>query len=249
MMARQTVTSRLLSTWRPRPTPAEAGIWLTTTSSTAPSVVLAEIRQIDGDGSIVRRNQVSYVYNEGTYPNKAYGIYTTWSVDITDNVITGVQIKNGSTGSSYGIYTSNNTSGNINHNTISDLEPLLYGHAYGIYNVTSDRITMRDNTVIGNGTAGGIGLNCTNANGRAVHNVITGFATGLHFCADGGTNDVTPRTACPRLLSSRTANERCPCAPLRSCCSFCSPWPDGQAAHSPPRATTTARGRSARFPQ
>jgi hypothetical protein len=148
--------------------------------------------RVDGDGSIVRHNQIDGGESETIASNLAYAIYTTWSVDVTDNVITGVVIKNGTSGSSYGIYTSNNATGNIDRNSISNLEPLLYGHAYGIYNATSDRITMRDNTVIGNGTAGGIGLNCTNANGRAVHNVITGFATGLHFCADGGTNDITP---------------------------------------------------------
>jgi hypothetical protein len=148
--------------------------------------------RVDGDGSIVRHNQIDGGPTEVTPLTLAYGIYTNWSVDIIGNAIAGVVFKNGTNGSAYGIYNSNNASGSIDDNSITNLEPKLYGHMYGIYNVNSGRISMRDNTLTGNGTAGGIGLTCTNANARAFRNAIGGFAQGMKFCGDAGNNDVTP---------------------------------------------------------
>ncbi|HEY2344333.1 MAG TPA: right-handed parallel beta-helix repeat-containing protein [Xanthomonadaceae bacterium] len=154
---------------------------------------IATLIRVDGDGSVVRHNRINGGSSLGGSTNQTYGIYTTWSVDILDNLVTAMEVPNGDTDvSAYGIYTLNNASGSIAGNSITNLEPQLYGHMYGIHNENSGRITIRDNTVLGNGTAGGIGILCTGANSRAVHNVIAGFETGLSFCGDAGDNDVTP---------------------------------------------------------
>ena len=145
---------------------------------------------VQGDGSVVRRNQVLDTGNSTT-STVAYGISTTYSVDILNNLVAGVVARTGGAGSVFGISTSADASGSINGNRIRDLLKDGIGRAYGIYNGNSGRIVLRDNDLVGDASTGSTGLFCTNATGRAKSNVIDGFANFLISCGDAGGNDLT----------------------------------------------------------
>jgi len=149
--------------------------------------------QVEGDGSVVRRNRV---FDTGgstvAGDTDANGVVTAYSVDILDNTISGVMPKTGGGGNAFGIIMSSNPSGRIIGNGVHGLVKDGIGSAYGIFGAGTDRITLRDNDVVGDGLAGSIGLDCTSAHGGARDNVITGFGTALFACTDSGGNTIIP---------------------------------------------------------
>lgn len=147
--------------------------------------------RIEGDGSVVRRN---LVLNTGGSAAVAtvYGIYAAGSVNLEDNVVSGVAARVGSKGSAYGIYTSGNISASIDANEVRGLAKDGTGKDYGIYNAASGRVTMRNNDVFAEAGGGGVGLTCTDVTGRAKNNIIDGFATAMSKCGDSGENDAYP---------------------------------------------------------
>ena len=147
-----------------------------------------------GDGSVVRRNQVTDTGGSSTDTGNAFGIFTTYAVDVLDNTVSGVlpSADGIGNGAAYGIYTISNPSGSISGNGVRGLVKLGTGAAYGIYNVNSGRISVRGNDVSGDGSTGGIGLACSDSSGSARDNTISGFATAIATCADSGGNAVIP---------------------------------------------------------
>jgi len=147
--------------------------------------------RVEGDGSVVRRN---LVFNTGgsTVTLSAWGLYGTGSVSFLDNTVSGVTATVGGKGSAYGIYTVSNTNGSIGYNRIRELAKDGSGKIYGIYNATSGRVAMEKNNLFGDDSTGSTGLTCSNSTGRARENIISGFATGLNTCGDGGNNDISP---------------------------------------------------------
>jgi hypothetical protein len=145
----------------------------------------------EGDGSVVRRNRV---LNSGpsTVISYAYGIDTQYSVDILDNVISGVTVAVGGNGSASGIVTVNNLTGRISGNAVRALAKDGTGTISGVVNVSPGHIFMRGNDVVGDASAGSIGLRCGSSQGSARDNVISGFATALQSCTDSGGNDIAP---------------------------------------------------------
>ena len=146
---------------------------------------------VEGDGSLVRDNQVTLTGGAAGYPN-AYGIYARYIVDVLDNTVSGVAPTAGLAGTGIGIYTYGNTGGTVAGNRISGLVKTGTGPIRGIYNYQSSRVVLMRNNVAGDASAGSIGLSCTNATSRAKDNAIGGFATGLSGCGDAGRNDITP---------------------------------------------------------
>jgi hypothetical protein len=146
---------------------------------------------MNGDGSVARRNQVLNTGGTTVY-SSVYGIYAFNSVDLIDNTVSGVTARSGSGGSAYGIYTSSNTNGSINDNRVRALVKDGAGYARGIYNVSSGRLSMRGNDVVGDASAGGIGLYCSSSAGRARDNTINGFATGISGCTTDPGNVIAP---------------------------------------------------------
>jgi len=142
---------------------------------------------VDGDGSIVRRNRV---FNSGgsTQSAYAYGINTDESVNVLDNTVSGVKATSGGNGYAIGIYTNSNGNGSINRNAVRGLLKDGLGNAVAISNVLSDRVVMRENNLVGGTTA----LVCSNSNGRAKDNVISGFSAALFVCNDSGGNTIIP---------------------------------------------------------
>lgn len=159
---------------------------------------------VSGDGSVVRRNMVTNTGGSLNSPSSgmAYGIYVFDSVNVVDNIISGVRPTAGGsaygepTGSTWGIYTWENSKGTIGNNRVRGLTQIGAGGTYAIYNVFPERISVRGNSLIGNGTAGSIGVGCDNgyeaSNDPVLGNIISGFDAGITFCFDAGGNDVTP---------------------------------------------------------
>jgi len=147
--------------------------------------------EINGDGSVVRRNQI---YNIGGSPvfSNAVGIFAVYSVDVLDNLISGITAASGSNGYATGIYTSTNSSGRIIGNGVRGLAKDGTGKNDAIDNVNSTYIAVRDNDLAGDASTGSVGLICENSDGSAADNVINGFATGYQSCTDAGGNDITP---------------------------------------------------------
>ena len=146
--------------------------------------------RVDGDGSVVRHNQVTDTGGSTALVGNVFGIHTTYAVDVLDNTVSGVlPIANGSgDGTAYGIRTVSNSGGSISGNRVRGLVKLGDGVALGIFNETSDRISLDGNRVVGDTSAGSIGLRCENNNGRAKDNTVNGFATGIVNCSYGGSD-------------------------------------------------------------
>jgi hypothetical protein len=141
---------------------------------------------LSGDGSVVRRNQVTNTGGGGL--SSAYGILTDGAVDVLDNTVSGVlpTANSSGNGDATGIVAQNNPNGSISGNRIRGLVKLGTGSARGIDAYPSDRISLDDNLVVGDGSAGSIGLRCSSSHGRAKHNIVNGFATQLFVCGNDG---------------------------------------------------------------
>jgi len=146
---------------------------------------------VTGDGSIVRRNRI-FDTGGSTQSQDAIAISSQYSVDIVDNTVSGVVATSGGNGYATGIYTTHAASNRISGNGIRGLVQDGTGKAFGIRNLASIRVALRDNSVMGNGSTGSVGVYCVDANGRAIDNVIGGFETALSGCHDSGGNSVLP---------------------------------------------------------
>jgi hypothetical protein len=139
--------------------------------------------------SIIRRNLV--IATGGNISSIFFfGIYTYYSVDVLDNTVNGVTAS-GTNADAYGIVSANNPDGSISGNRVRGVVKTGTGTANGINNYSAGRITMRNNDVVGDGSAGGIGLSCGSAQGRTTGNVIGGFATAISGCS-GTNNEIVP---------------------------------------------------------
>ncbi|HEY0660080.1 MAG TPA: right-handed parallel beta-helix repeat-containing protein [Lysobacter sp.] len=143
---------------------------------------------VEGDGSVVRRNQVIDTGGATAYLGTAYGLFTEYSVDVLDNTISGVlpSPNQSGDGSAVGIYANVNLNGSISGNRVRGLVRLGTSSAYGIYSQNSDRVSMDRNHVVGDASSGSIGLRCSSASGNTRDNIISGFATAIETCASSG---------------------------------------------------------------
>jgi nitrous oxidase accessory protein NosD len=139
--------------------------------------------------SIIRRNLV-IATGGSSVTGTSVGIASQGSVDVLDNTINGVTAS-GTNNDAYGIQTFNNPDGSISGNRVRGVVKAGTGITYGIYSSGSGRITLRSNDVVGDGSAGGIGLLCATAQGRATGNVVGGFATAINNCS-GTNNEIVP---------------------------------------------------------
>ena len=149
---------------------------------------------IEGDGSIARRNRI--FDTGGTTANHyAYGIFAVYAVDILDNTVSGVVSAPGGDGDAYGIATTGDSGGTIRNNRVRGLIAAGTGKSMGIYHLyQSDRLSMRDNDLVGDGSPNSVGIFCSNSNGgdRTIDNSIGHFATAIQFCNNSHGNLITP---------------------------------------------------------
>jgi hypothetical protein len=139
---------------------------------------------VGGNGSIIRRNLV-IATGGSSVAGSSFGIYSIGSVDVLDNTVNGVTAT-GTNNNAFGIFTSNNPDGSISGNRVRGVVKTATGIAYGIYNSNSSRIMLGNNQVVGDGSVGSIGLRCADARGRAINNMVSGFATGISNCSNDG---------------------------------------------------------------
>lgn len=146
---------------------------------------------VHGNGSVVRRN---LVLDTGTTTSAdfAVGIYTANSVDITENLVSGVFARIGGNGNAYGIFTEANPSGNITANRIRGLTRQGGGSVWGNCNSNSGRITIADNDLVSLSPTNAYGLRCQNNQGSSTGNIINGFIAGHINCSPDGGNLVAP---------------------------------------------------------
>jgi nitrous oxidase accessory protein NosD len=146
---------------------------------------------VTSNRSIIRRNLV-IATGGSSFSSQSFGIYSGGSVDVLDNTVNGVTAS-GTNNDAYGIQTFNNPDGRISGNSVRGVVKTGTGIAFGIYNFSSGRITLRNNDVVGDGSAGSTGLICSDAQGRARDNGINGFATGIQGCTSVTSgNDINP---------------------------------------------------------
>ncbi|HMB42889.1 MAG TPA: hypothetical protein VKM00_03310 [Luteimonas sp.] len=146
---------------------------------------------IEGDGSVVRRNRI-FDTGGSTVHSDFDGIYTSGSVDVLDNTVSGVVATSGSNGYAIGMFLGGNV---VSGNHVSGLVPDGTGVAWGIHMNSTGRFFLTDNNLLGDGSSGSEGLSCIPPGvpyGRAKDNVVSGFATGNFNCGDAGGNDISP---------------------------------------------------------
>jgi len=143
---------------------------------------------IQGDGSVLRRNQVFDTGGSTAITGVANGIVAFDSVDVLDNVVSGVlpSADGSGAGIARGMFIANNPNGRINGNGVRGVVRVGTGVAHGIVNSAHGRISLRGNDVSGDGSAGSIGLSCISSNARAKDNIVNGFATPILTCRDDG---------------------------------------------------------------
>jgi hypothetical protein len=139
---------------------------------------------VQGRGSVVRRNQVSNTGGTTVFTGGPCGICTINSVDVLDNIVSGV-LPGGSGGTAYGIYAFGNHDGSISNNRVRGVAHFGTGHPWGIYNGNNGSITPRlsvdGNHVIGDSYIASTGIRCDSdsqgfMHGVAIHNIINGFS-------------------------------------------------------------------------
>jgi len=140
---------------------------------------------IDGDGSVIRRNLVVDGGASTSAAGAAFGIETTGTMDIVDNVINGVQTLN-LTGSATGIYTFQNTNGNISGNMVRNLAAVEAENIRGIRTISSGRVVIQGNIIQNDGTRRGEGIRCGANTATARSNVVAGFTDGIINCSQSG---------------------------------------------------------------
>ena len=141
---------------------------------------------VNGDGSAIRRNSVSDS-GGGTSQSKAIGINALGAVDIRDNVVQGMAPDAMWTNATVtGIVAMWNDHGAIAGNRVGGLVSAGRGVARGIDAYYSGTVTIRDNILVGDGRAGGTGIEC-GAAGVALDNVVHRFATPVNGCTESGT--------------------------------------------------------------
>ena len=146
--------------------------------------------QVDGDGSVVRRNRVFDTGGSTVY-NLATGIGTTYSVDVLDNTVSGVTAATAN-GYTVGIYTNVNSSGRVSGNGVRGVLKDTASFAWGIYNKDSDTMILRDNDIVGDNSTLSVGLHCGSASDSAKDNVVKQFETAIETCSDAGGNYTYP---------------------------------------------------------
>jgi len=147
---------------------------------------------LEGNGSMVQRNRVFDTGGTTQVPQDAYGIIADFSVDLLDNTVSNVVATSGDGGSAFGIYTTSNLSGRIIGNGVRGVLKDGGGTISGIYNAASDRVSLRNNDLVGDAGTGSVGLFCNGSNGRSRDNMISGFASAAIGCNDSGGNAVIP---------------------------------------------------------
>ena len=146
---------------------------------------------VAGNSSVVRRNRV-FDSGKSSTTNSAFGIYTQGAVDVLDNSISGVTARVGGNGYAIGIQSELANSRQIVGNGVRDLVKDGSGASKAIYTPSSDRVTIRDNDLVGDNDVSSEGIRCQSANGRVMDNTISGFGGAIVICHDSGGNAVIP---------------------------------------------------------
>ena len=127
---------------------------------------------INGDGSVVRRNQV---LDTGPGTSSSYGILTFASVDLFDNSVTGVEAP--ADAWAYGIQMADAYGSRASGNVVRQMSTTAM-ESYGIYGVGGG-FAMVDNQVHG---PVDIGVRCGNATGVARDNIVFSATTAVAIC-------------------------------------------------------------------
>jgi parallel beta-helix repeat protein len=144
---------------------------------------------VQGDGSVIRHN---LVINTGFSSGAAFakGIVAHDSVDVLDNVVSGVSTASGTNGYTFGIQIYNDADGRVSGNIVRGLTPDGSGNPAAIVVSSSPNATIRDNDLEGNG---GYGVSCDiGSNGIVRGNIIFGFTTPISVCSGDGSNYSSP---------------------------------------------------------
>ena len=145
---------------------------------------------VRGDGSVVRGNRIFDTGGATVGNGSAYGIATTYNVDVLDNTVSGVVATTGSAGSGIGIQTFLNSSNSVNSNRISGVLGDGANVGTSIYNFSVARMALRNNDLLGSAATGSVGIFCQDGTASAKNNILNGFTTAMNLCADDGDNSV-----------------------------------------------------------
>jgi hypothetical protein len=137
----------------------------------------------------VRRNRV---FATGGTPTSdfAVGIATAQSVDVEDNIVSGVSARFASDGNAYGIQTEANTAGTVSGNLVRGVYAAGWGTQWAIYNSNSGRVTVLDNDLTSFSDIRAVGIRCHDNAGSARGNTINGFNNAIVGCSTDGANVV-----------------------------------------------------------
>ena len=140
---------------------------------------------IQGDGSVIRRNLIINTGLSSSTPF-AKGIVARDSIDVLDNVVSGVSTATGSNGYTFGIQIYNDADGRVEGNIVRGLAPDGSGNPAAIVVSSSPNATIRGNDLEGNG---GYGMSCDiGSHGIVRDNIIVGFGIAISVCSGDGSN-------------------------------------------------------------
>ena len=144
---------------------------------------------LTGEKSVIRGNIVLETANSISQLG-AFGITAYGSVDILDNIVSGVRSQNAGAG---GIWTGRTLGSTVRGNLVRGVRRNgTAGAFYALFNsYEGTRLTIRDNTFIGEALPNSTGIHCDITTSHAKNNTIMGFANPRVGCVDDG-NTIKP---------------------------------------------------------
>jgi hypothetical protein len=142
---------------------------------------------VTGDASMIRRNRV-FTTGGAAVGIAPVGIFALGSLDVSDNIVTGVTAVPASGTGAAGIFTSGSLEGVVARNDVSGIQGDAVGSTYAIRNDAVGRLSLRDNTVSDDGTGIAAGIYCSANTAVADGNHVLGFDFNISGCQQGSGN-------------------------------------------------------------
>jgi parallel beta-helix repeat protein len=140
---------------------------------------------VEGEGTLVQRNQVNDTGSGPAAITSVIGIYTSGTATVADNIVQDVIASNGTNVAAYGMRIVGGVGASVSGNLVRNPVANGTGQAHGIYTSNGTKVFITGNRVAATNSTG-IGIRCNASNGSMKDNVAWGFAEPFSCLDDGG---------------------------------------------------------------
>jgi len=138
--------------------------------------------RINADSVAIRNNHIVETGGSTIYSDAfGMGIESGSGIDVSGNTVSGVTATTGNANAN-GIWLGSTPELSVRNNLVRGLLPSGTGSSYGIISIAATGVVIDGNIVHGPGSAGSVGITCSNTTGTATRNTVRRFATGVSNC-------------------------------------------------------------------